>query len=114
MDAAARSTPPARVVIATVVGVTLRAWFNDLERSFGSRRGARALVAGWCLLLALWLFLGTRQLIGVLGLETDQAGALAKPTAAMLIALPALTPLLATVYSPSRTALNDLLATLPV
>jgi hypothetical protein len=108
------ASPGAATVVTTVAAYTLRAWFNDLERSFGSRAAARTIVVGWGLLLLAWLVVGTRQLIEVLSLDAEQAAFVAGPTAAMVIALPAITTLMATVYSPSRTAMGNLLAVLPV
>ncbi len=114
MTAATRPVPRAPVVVATVALFTLRAWFNEVSRSFGSRGAARAILAAWAAMLGLWLVIGTRQLSHVLSFDESQAAALAGPTCAVLITLPAMTTLLARLYSPSRTSLNNVLAVLPI
>jgi len=111
----AGALPRASTVMAAIVVATLRAWYTDLARSFGSRAVARGVVAAAGLLLLGWLVGGSLQLSESLDLRgAEQATILAPAAAAVLLALPALSTVLAAIYAPSRTALDNILVLLPV
>lgn len=101
-------------VVAAIMRVTCQAWFNDLTRSIGSRRGANALVGGVVMLLGAWLVLGTYALGSQVRLQEGDIAKIATPVSAVTFTLPAIATLLCALYTPSRTVLNDTLAVLPV
>lgn len=101
-------------VVAAIMRVTCQAWFNDLTRSIGSRRGAQALGGGVLVLLGAWLLLGSYALGSQVRLQEGDTAAIATPVSAVTFTLPAIATLLCALYTPSRTVLNDILALLPI
>lgn len=101
-------------MIAAIGAATWRTWFNDIVRSLGSRLAARAMVATIVALLIGWLVFGTYQLSSQLDLAEGVGHLITTPVAAVVFVLPAFATLLAGIYAPDRTMLNDMLAVLPV
>jgi hypothetical protein len=100
--------------VGAIAWVSWRGWYNDLARSLGSRLAARALVLVAALLLVAWVVVGTWQLGSQLAMTREIVPLLNAPVAAVVFSLSALSTLLATLYSPERTTLDDMLAPLPV
>jgi hypothetical protein len=107
---------PLRTGVATaIVNLTLRMWFNGLERAFGgSRRLVIVTLGTIAALLLAWLVVGTHMLGAQMALDPSQAELITTPVVASMVALPGVTTTLIVLYTPDRTVLTALLAVLPV
>jgi hypothetical protein len=106
---------PTGFAVFTAIGMaTWRTWFNDIVRSLGSLLAARIMIGTIVAMLAGWLVLGTYQLSSQLSLEEGTGELITTPVTAVVFVLPAFATLLAGIYAPTRTMLNDMLAVLPV
>jgi hypothetical protein len=100
--------------VAALTTLILQAWFNGVCRSLGSRRSGFAAVAAAGVVLLAWLVVGTLALDSQLALDASAAKTLAEPLVAPLFAFPAILAVVATLYSPERSVMHDLLAVMPV
>lgn len=101
-------------VIIEIIKLTLRIWFTDLSRSLGSKRSAYLVIISISLVLftvgGFSAFQGNSLGIGAEFLTSEGAASLC----ALLFTVPAISTVLAQVYSPSKTLITEMLVILPV